>query len=89
MFTNNSYKLGAISFIIGLALLFSQRFISGVFFSPVFGGTTASYLDFYVWSSVVATVMIILGVILFFKGRKESSANASSEPSFRHDKNIE
>ena len=76
---NSSYKLGALLFIIGLALVFLPRYSFNILFSPTFYSTGIEPVDFLLWSSGIGAIMIVAEVVLYYKGRKENTSNAASQ----------
>jgi hypothetical protein len=91
---NNSHKLGLALFAIGVILFIGQGYVLSFFYMTLsfVPPDTSGYSIMSqagIWTYSLAFILIISGVVMFYKGRKESSVNASSESSFRRDKNIE
>lgn len=79
--TSNLYKAGMAAFVIGLLMLFGQAYlfafssaVLSIFISPDVTGYYDNYAQFYFLLHAAAIILIIAGVVMFYRGRKERNA---------------
>jgi hypothetical protein len=81
MLTGNLYRAGMAAFVIGLLMLFGQAYlftfsnaIITIFIPRDIMGYYANYAEFYFSLNAAAIILIIAGVVMFYRGRKERNA---------------
>lgn len=81
--TINLYKAGLVAFVVGLVLLFGYSYL--ITFFIVIASRGGLNLDFvynsYFGVNLAAIVLIISGVVIFYKGRKERNAASAAKQS--------
>jgi hypothetical protein len=79
--TSNLYRAGMAAFVIGLLMLFGQAYLF-TFFNAILSifmpfdvmGYYDNYAEFYFSLNAAAIILIIVGVVMFYRGRKERNA---------------
>jgi hypothetical protein len=79
MLTGNLYRAGMAAFVIGLLMLFGQAYLF-TFSNAIISIFTPSdiigyyYVEFYFSLNAAAIILIIAGVVMFYRGHKERNA---------------
>jgi hypothetical protein len=79
---NSSYTLGLALFALGVIVFFGQRYVLG-FANMIASGFPGSGLhemtfDFYIAIYVMSVSLIVLGVVVFYRGRRHTSLTSSN-----------
>lgn len=79
MLTGNLYRAGMAAFVIGLLMLFGQVYLfrfSNAIISIFLPSNIMGYYyaEFYFSLNAAAIILIIAGVVMFYRGRKERNA---------------
>ena len=78
--TNNSHRTGLALFALGVIVFLGQHYVLS-FFTIVFTRFVPfnfnAILQAYVWTYAIALILIISGVVLFYRARKESNQASS------------
>jgi hypothetical protein len=76
---NNFHRLGLALFALGIIIFLAQRFALGYFniIASLFLPKSGITLQYYYATYILSITLLIAGVVMFFKGRRETSLTSA------------
>jgi membrane-bound ClpP family serine protease len=82
---NNSHRLGLALFALGVIVFFGERHVLGYInmiaslFLPFESGFYETVIQSYFVIYTISIILLIAGVVMFFKGRRETNLTSTAE----------